>query len=49
MCGNKGLFAVCACAFGVGVLLTSFLPAGVLVCVQGVLILGTGVLLFGRG
>lgn len=45
MCCRKELFAGCALAFGVGVLLTSFLPGAVLVCVQGVAILGIGFLL----
>jgi len=43
MCVRNRLCAACACAFGVGVILTCLLPYGVLVCVQGVAILSLGV------
>ncbi len=44
MCIRNRLCAACACAFGVGVILTCLLPLGVLVCVQGAVILSLGVL-----
>lgn len=46
LCCNRELFSGCAISFGAGVLLTAFLPFGVLVCVQGVAILGIGFVLF---
>ena len=48
MCVRTRLCAACACAFGAGVLLTCLLPYGALVCVQGVAILGVGVLVVCR-
>lgn len=46
-CGNK-LYGGCICAFGAGVLLTSLLPGGIIVLVQGVLVVGAGALILCR-
>ncbi len=43
MCIRNRLCAACACAFGAGVILTCLLPYGVLICVQGAVILSLGV------
>ncbi len=43
MCVRNEMLAGCACAFGTGILLASFLPGGILVCIQGAVILGMGV------
>jgi len=48
VCLTKGFAGGVICAFGLGVLLTSFLPCGVVIVVQGVAIVSAGVLLFGR-
>ncbi|MBQ3081034.1 MAG: hypothetical protein IJC49_01110 [Clostridia bacterium] len=48
VCLGKGFYGGCICAFGVGILLTSFLPCGVLVVVQGVAVVAAGALVLCR-
>lgn len=46
MCGKGKLFAVAALSFGAGILAALFLPRGVLVGLEAVLILTAGILFF---
>lgn len=47
-CVRREFIGGCVCAFGAGVLLTGILPFGVLVFVQGVVIVAAGALAFCR-
>lgn len=42
---KKELAGGCVCAFGAGVLITGFLPGGVLLFFQGAILVGVGALL----
>ena len=48
MCNKGQIFAVAALAFGAGVLAALFLPRGLLIGSEAVLILTAGILLFKR-
>ena len=48
MCIDKRFISGCVCAFGAGVLLSFFLPVSFMIIVEGVLIVGAGILAFCR-
>lgn len=48
MCLGKGFYGGCICAFGVGVLLSSLLPCGAIVIVQGAAVVAAGALMLIR-
>lgn len=41
---NKQFLGGCVCAFGVGVVFSAFLPVGVMLIIEGVLVVGAGAL-----